>query len=70
MIAPFLTELPVCADIKSAAECLSCAALKRMQAPLGNVQIIDWNKGYLEIIAQTGSGKNFFQGALIAPRTN
>jgi hypothetical protein len=41
-----------------------------MQAPLGNVQIIDWNKGYLEIIAQTGSGKNFFQGALIAPRTN
>jgi GAF domain-containing protein len=59
MVALLMTELPVCADIKSAAECLLRAAVKRMQAPLGNVQIIDWNNGYLEIIAQTGFQEEF-----------
>ena len=54
MVAPLSTELPACADVKSAAECLLRAALERMQAPLGNVQIIDWARGYLEIIAQSG----------------
>jgi GAF domain-containing protein len=55
----FSTELSTCADIKSATDCLLRIGLEVMQAPLGNVQIIDWKKGYLEIISQIGFHEDF-----------
>jgi len=53
-------ELSACTDFHSVADCLLRTALETMQTPLGNVQLIEWKKGYLEIVAQSGFKQEFF----------
>ena len=55
----FITDLSACRDIKSAADCLLGRALEVMQAPCGNVQVIDRAGEYLEIISQVGFEEEF-----------
>lgn len=56
--------LQKCADIQSVLNCVLDRSLEIGDAHFGNVQLIDWRSGYLEIKAQRGFQSeflNFFQ---------
>ena len=59
MDAHFIKELSACTDIKSATDCLLARTLEVMQAPLGNVQVIDATGEHLEIVSQVGFEEEF-----------
>ena len=57
-------RLQKCADIQSVLNCVLDRSLEIGDAHFGNVQLIDWRSGYLEIKAQRGFQSeflNFFQ---------
>jgi GAF domain-containing protein len=65
MMFDTLTErLRRCRDVQSVADCLLQYGLQLSHTRCGNVQLINWKKGYLEIKAQLGFSDeflNFFQ---------
>jgi GAF domain-containing protein len=57
-------RLQKCADIQSVLNCVLARSLEIGDAHFGNVQLIDWRSGYLEIKAERGFQSeflNFFQ---------
>jgi hypothetical protein len=48
-----------CDDAQSLADCLLHHGLEISRARLGNVQLMNWKAGYLEIKAQSGFGDEF-----------
>jgi GAF domain-containing protein len=64
MLDPLSDHLRHCPDPHSLAGCLLHVGLTLSQARFGNVQLMNWKNGYLEIEAQSGFGDeflNFFQ---------
>ena len=59
MFNPLSEQLRNCSDAQSLAKCLLHDALRLSNARFGNVQLVRWEKGYLEIKAQTGFGDEF-----------
>ncbi|MGC2076378.1 MAG: GAF domain-containing protein [Xanthobacteraceae bacterium] len=59
MFDPLSERLRNCGDARSLAKCLLHNALKLSNACFGNVQFVRWEKGYLEIEAQSGFGDEF-----------
>jgi len=64
MFDPLSEQLNRCRDAQSLANCLLHEGLKLSDARFGNVQLMNWKGGYLEIKAQSGFDDeflNFFQ---------
>ena len=55
------SELAACATAESVAWCVLAHARQIMSTVLGNVQLIDWKIGYLEIVAQQGFSEEFLK---------
>jgi GAF domain-containing protein len=60
MLVSMTEQLRRCSDIQSTLECLLGRTLELTSARFGDVQIMDWKAGYLEIKAQQG-----FQGEFL-----
>jgi GAF domain-containing protein len=56
---PFFGQLEKCADIQSVLNCVLDRSLELSGACFGNVQLMDWRSGYLEIMAQRGFQPEF-----------
>jgi GAF domain-containing protein len=54
-------QLGSCGDAQSLAECLLHNALKLSNARFGNVQLVKWEEGFLEIESQSGFGDEFLK---------
>jgi len=52
-------RLRQCSNIRSVVDCLLDRALQVSSAGLGNIQLMNWKAGYLEIKAQRGFGDEF-----------
>ena len=59
MLDPLSEQLRHCHDPHSLADCLLREGLTLSQARFGNVQLMNWKNGYLEIEAQSGFGDEF-----------
>jgi hypothetical protein len=55
----FFGQLGKCADIQSVLNCVLDQSLELNGACFGNVQLMDWRSGYLEIMASVASSQNF-----------
>jgi hypothetical protein len=55
----FFGQLGKCADIQSVLNCVLDQSLELSGACFGNVQLMDWRSGYLEIMASVASSQNF-----------
>ena len=51
--------LEACADVRSVLDCVLNLSLNFVEADFGNVQLVDWKSGCLEIKAQSGFGDEF-----------
>jgi GAF domain-containing protein len=52
-------SLEACADVRSVLDCVLNLSLNFVEADFGNVQLVDWKSGCLEITAQSGFGDEF-----------
>jgi GAF domain-containing protein len=59
MFDPLSEQLRHCRDPQSLAGCLLHEGLTLSRACFGNVQLMNWKNGYLEIAAQSGFGDEF-----------
>src|SRR5262249_39174150 len=59
MFDPTAEQIHRCRDAQSLADCLLHQGLELSWARFGNVQLMDWKAGYLEIKAQSGFGDEF-----------
>jgi GAF domain-containing protein len=59
MRSPFLKPLQKCADVQSVLTCALAHSLDITDTNFGNVQLMDWKSGYLEIKAQRGFQSEF-----------
>src|SRR6516225_572780 len=59
MFDPVAQHIHRCRDERSLAMCLLHGGLEQSHARLGNVQLMDWKSGCLEIKAQSGFGDEF-----------
>ena len=69
MFDPIAEQIPRCRDAQSLADCLLHHGLELSRARFGNVQLMNWKLGYLEIKAQSGFGDeflNFFKRVYVA----
>lgn len=61
-------ELAECRDLAAVASCGLRHALIIAQTSLGNVRLVDWKTGNLEIVAQHGFGPQFLEKFRIVTR--
>jgi GAF domain-containing protein len=59
MRSPFVEPLQKCADVQSVLTCALDHSLNITDTHFGNVQLMDWEAGYLEIKAQRGFHSEF-----------
>ena len=59
MFDPIAQQIHRCRDAQSLADCLLYQGLELSRARFGNVQLMNWKVGYLEIKAQSGFGDEF-----------
>jgi GAF domain-containing protein len=59
MFDPVAEQIHRCRDAQSLADCLLHHGLELSRAHLGNVQLMNWKAGYLDIKAQSGFGDEF-----------
>src|SRR5262249_54103008 len=59
MFDPIAQQIHRCRDAQSLVDCLLYQGLELSRARFGNVQLMNWKVGYLEIKAQSGFGDEF-----------
>jgi GAF domain-containing protein len=59
MLDSMAERLRRCTDIQSVLDCLLNRSLELNHAGLGNIQLMNWRAGYLEIKVQRGFGEEF-----------